>query len=58
MSAPAATAVSARSRATTKAPSGSFEVSRNLVNAPGTDTIGWRSKNARTGERCTGSLRV
>jgi hypothetical protein len=48
--------VSARGTATTQAPSGSFEVRRLLVNAAGTDTIGWRSTNARTGEHCSGNL--
>ncbi|MBA3232858.1 MAG: hypothetical protein H0T17_02760, partial [Propionibacteriales bacterium] len=34
--------LSARGTARTHAPSGSFEVRRVLVNARGTDTIGWR----------------
>ena len=48
--------VSAKGRATTKPPSGSFEVERLLVNAPGTDNIGVRSTNVSTGETCAGNL--
>lgn len=50
--------VSAAGSATTKAPSGSFEVRRLLVNAPGVDGIGWRARNPRTGEVCRGFLRL
>jgi hypothetical protein len=49
--------VSARGKSTTQAPSGSFEVRRLLVNAPGTDAIGLRASNGATGETCTGGLR-
>ncbi len=49
--------VTARGRATTHAPSGSFEVRRLLVNVKGTDTIGWRARNVRSGEVCRGRLR-
>ncbi len=49
--------VSARGTATTSAPSGSFEVRRVVVNAAGTDVIGWRAKNPATGQTCRGSLR-
>ncbi len=49
--------VSARGTATTQPPSGSFEVRRLLVNAAGTDQIGWRSTNTGNGETCSGSLR-
>ena len=48
--------VTARGTAQTTAPSGSFEVRRVLVNAPGTDRIGWRARNPQTGETCRGSL--
>jgi hypothetical protein len=48
---------SASGNATTKAPSGSFEVRRLMVNAPGTDTITLRAANARSGERCVGTVR-
>jgi len=48
--------VSARGTSTTHAPSGSFSVTRRLVNAPGTDSIGWRARNAATGQMCHGSL--
>jgi hypothetical protein len=49
--------VSAKGRATTQAPSGSFEVRRLLVNTAGTDNIGIRSTNTVTGETCAGNLR-
>ena len=49
--------VSARGKATTKAPSGSFEVRRVVVNAAGRDTIGWRAKNPATGATCSGRVR-
>jgi hypothetical protein len=48
--------VSAKGRATTQAPSGSFEVRRLLVNVAGTDAIGIRSTNTVTGEKCSGNL--
>ena len=50
--------VAAHGRATTKAPSGSFEVRRLLVNAKGTDTISLRARNAASGQVCRGSLRL
>jgi hypothetical protein len=50
--------VSARGTSTTVAPSGSFSVERRVVNAAGTDRIGWRSHNAATGESCSGSLTI
>jgi len=49
--------VSARGRATTSGPSGSFSVRRLMVDLSGTDRIGWRAKNPATGEVCRGSLR-
>lgn len=49
--------VSARGRATTKPPSGSFEVRRLLVNAAGIDSIGIRATNTSTGETCAGGLK-
>ena len=48
---------SASGTAKTTAPSGSFEVRRLMVNLPGTDTITLRASNARTGERCVGTVR-
>jgi hypothetical protein len=48
--------VSAKGTATTVAPSGSFSVRRLVVDAAGTDRIGWRATNPATGETCTGSL--
>lgn len=49
--------VSAKGRATTKSPSGSFERRRTMVNASGTDRIGWRARNPQTGETCRGNLK-
>ena len=49
--------VSARGTKTTRAPSGSFEVRRVLVNMPGTDTIVFRATNTRNGEVCRGVAR-
>jgi hypothetical protein len=49
--------VSARGKATTSGPSGSFSVRRLMVDLSGTDRIGWRAKNPATGEVCRGSLR-
>jgi len=49
--------LSARGAATTRPPSGSFEVRRVLVNAAGTDTIVFRARNPRTDEVCRGVLR-
>lgn len=48
--------ISAKGRATTKAPSGSFEVRRLLVDAPSTDRIGIRATNTVTHETCSGNL--
>jgi hypothetical protein len=48
---------SAHGRATTQAPSGSFEVHRLLINASGKDTIGLRARNPANGEVCRGTLR-
>ncbi len=48
--------VSARGTATTNASSGSFSVRRVLVNAAGTDSIGWRARNPKTGQTCRGGL--
>jgi hypothetical protein len=41
----------------TTAPSGSFEVHRRMVNRPGTDIVTLRASNARSGERCVGTVR-
>lgn len=49
--------VSARGKATTFGPSGSFKRRRLMVDTSGTDRIGWRAKNRATGEVCRGSLR-
>jgi hypothetical protein len=48
--------VSARGTSQTHAPSGSFSVERRVVNAPGTDSIGWRARNPASGQVCRGSL--
>ena len=44
--------------ATTVAPSGSFTVTRRIVNAAGVHTISGAARNAVTGEICRGSLRI
>ncbi len=49
--------VSARGTARTHAPSGSFSVTRRVVNAAGADTIRWRARNPASGQVCRGSLR-
>jgi hypothetical protein len=48
--------VSASGLRTTRAPSGSFEVRRLLVNARGTDALVFRAVNTRSGEVCRGTL--
>jgi len=48
--------VSASGTATTSGPSGSFSVRRLMVDAAGSDAIGWRARNPQTGETCRGSL--
>lgn len=47
-----------RGAATTRPPSGSFEVRRVVVNAAGTDTIVFQAWNPRTGEQCVGDLNL
>jgi hypothetical protein len=42
---------------TTLAPSGSFEVSRTVGNAAGTDTLTLRARNKANGELCVGTVR-
>jgi hypothetical protein len=49
---------SAHGTSTTVAPSGSFTVHRRVVNAAGTDRIGWRATNPATGETCAGGLSI
>lgn len=49
--------VSARGRATTEAPSGSFEASELLVDLAGTDKFVFRAKHRPTGQICRGVLR-
>ena len=48
--------LSAKGTATTKGPSGSFEVRRVIVDANGTDRILFRARNPRTDEVCRGVL--
>lgn len=48
--------VSAKGTSTTKAPSGSFEVRRVVVNLQGPDYLVFRSTNPKTGEVCRGSV--
>jgi hypothetical protein len=50
--------VSARGWATTRGPSGSFDVERRMVNLRGTDTIVFRARNPRSGEVCRGVVRI
>ena len=50
--------LSARGRATTHAPSGSFSVERRMVNQGGTDRIVFKARNPRTGEVCRGVVRI
>lgn len=38
--------------------SGSFEVRRLLVDAPGRDRIGWRARHPASGQTCRGGLRI
>ena len=49
--------VSARGRAITRRPSGSFDVERRVVNAPGVDRIRWRAVHRASGQTCRGGLR-
>jgi len=49
---------SASGTATTKAPSGSFEVRRTVVNLRGTDTVTFRARNAKSGALCSGTVRI
>ena len=50
--------LTARGRATTHAPSGSFSVERRMVNRAGTDKIVFKARNPRTGELCRGVVRI
>ena len=50
--------LTARGRATTHAPSGSFSVERRMVNQAGTDKIVFKARNPRTGEVCRGVVRI
>jgi hypothetical protein len=50
--------VTANGTKRTTAPSGSFTVSRRVVDRAGTDRIGWRATNPATGETCRGSLQI
>lgn len=45
-------------RRTTRAPSGSFEVERRVVDARGRHTISATARNRRTGELCRAWLRI
>ncbi len=47
----------ARGTATTKAPSGSFERRRLLVDVAGTDNLVFRAKHPASGEVCRGKVR-
>ena len=48
--------LSAKGRAKTVAPSGSFEVRRTVVNAKGDDVLVFRAENAGSGEVCRGRV--
>ena len=48
--------VSAKGSATTGGRSESFSVRRLMVDASGTDSIGWRARNPQSGETCSGNL--
>lgn len=48
--------VSSHGTSVTRSPSGSFEVRRTMVNAAGTDAVGFTAHNAGSGESCKGSL--
>ena len=45
-------------RKTTVAPSGSFSVSRHIVNRAGTDKIVGTATNIKSGEKCTGTVSI
>ena len=49
--------LSARGRATTQAPSGSFEVRRVVVNLSGTDGLRFVARHRPSGEVCRGTVR-
>lgn len=49
--------ISARGKATTHAPSGSFEVRRVLVNLAGTDTIRFVARHLASDQVCRGTVR-
>lgn len=48
--------VTARGKATTSGPSGSFEVRRVVVNLKGEDVLKFRARNPASGEKCSGAL--
>ena len=48
--------VSAHGLRVTRAPSGSFEVRRTVVNLRGTDYLVFRARNIRSGQICRGTL--
>ena len=49
--------VTARGRATTSGPSGSFDVRRVVVDLEGEDALRFRARNPVSGEKCNGALR-
>ena len=50
--------VFARARATTTAPSGSFDITRRAADGPGTDRFRVRATNVDTAETCVGAARI
>ncbi len=51
-------ALVAHGRATTRGPSGSFEVERKVRNSAGSDTFRFRAVNRATGEVCVARVRL
>ena len=47
-----------KTKATTKAPSGSFSIERRTANPAGTDTIVATATNPRSGQTCRGQLSI
>jgi hypothetical protein len=50
--------VSYRGKTKTSGESGSLKITRRVVDSPGTDRIGWRAVNPRSGQKCHGSVSI
>jgi hypothetical protein len=48
----------ASGKAVTHAPSGSFSIERRIANRAGTDVITFKARSVRTGETCSGTVRL